>query len=233
MIITSPSGARLAADRLHFQEAWGSGIRVVRPQGGRRRLRGSVHATDRNLGPVTPLSYSPDGTLVFAHRDDLWSLSPSDTEPRAFAPSRFNESAPAFSPDGRWLAYVSDESNRFEVYVRPFPGPGEEYQISMDGGSEPVWDRGGRELFFRNANQVMAVDVRTQPSFSAGRPRPLFTGPFSRGPDSIDYDISPDGESFVMVNAGAEDRPATHVNVIFNWFEELKRLVPTQLQRPS
>ena len=164
-------------------------------------------ATDRNLGPVTPLSYSPDGTLVFAHRGDLWSLSPSDTEPRAFAPSRFNESAPAFSPDGRWLAYVSDESNRFEVYVRPFPGPGEEHPISIDGGLEPVWNRRGRELFFRNANQLMAAEVRYQPSFSAGRARALFTGPFSLGPDCIDYDISPDGESFVMVNAGEEIDP--------------------------
>ena len=123
---------------------------------------------------------------------------------------------------------MSDESSRFEVYVRPFPGPGEKYSISIAGGLEPVWDRRGRELFFRNGDQMMVVAVSTQPAFNAGRPRLLFTGPFSRSTDRINYEISPDGENFVMVSAGEEDRAATQVNVVSNWFEELTRLAPTK-----
>jgi serine/threonine-protein kinase len=180
------------------------------------------------VGPVTPISVSPLGTLVFADRGDLWSLSLSpNSQPRPFAPSRFNETAPAFSPDGRWLAYVSDESGRLEVYVRPFPGPGEKYLISVGGGSEPVWDRRGRELYFRNGDQMLVVAVNTQPTFSAGRPRLMFTGPFVRSADRINYDVSPDGESFAMLDSGQGSGAATQVNVLLNWYEELKRLAPT------
>jgi Tol biopolymer transport system component len=175
------------------------------------------------------LSWSPLGTLVFANGGDLWSLRASANEkPQPFAPSRFNEAEPAFSPDGRWLAYTSDESGRFEVYVTPFPGPGEKYPISIGGGSEPVWDRRGRELFFRNGDQMMVVEVKTQPTFNAGRPRLQFTGSFLRVPNRINYDVSPDGETFVMVDASEENGAATQVNVLLNWFEEVKRLVPTK-----
>jgi serine/threonine-protein kinase len=153
------------------------------------------------------------------------SLSPN-SHPRPFAPSRFNETAPAFSPDGRWLAYVSDESGRLEVYVRPFPGPGEAHTISVGGGSEPVWDRRGRELYFRNGDQMLAVAVSTQPTFTASRPRLLFTGPFVRTVGRINYDVSPDGESFVMLDAGEESGGATKINVLLNWYEELTRRVP-------
>jgi serine/threonine-protein kinase len=181
------------------------------------------------VGPATQLSWSPLGTLVFADRGDLWSLRvPGDSEPQPFAPSRFNETEPAFSPDGKWLAYVSDESGRVEVYVRPFPGPGEKYPISIGGGSEPVWDRRGRELFFRNGDQMMVAAVNTQSTFSVGRPRLLFTGPFVRTPGRINYDVAPDGESFVMIDSGEESGAATEVNVLLNWFEELKRRVPTK-----
>ena len=150
----------------------------------------------------------------------------ADSQPRPFAPSRFNETEPAFSPDGRWLAYASDESGRFEVYVRPFPGPGEKIPISIAGGSEPAWDRHGRELFFRNGDQMMVVPVTTQPTFSAERPRLLFTGPFVRTAGRISYDVAPDAESFVMLDSGEESGAATQVDVLINWFDELKRFVP-------
>jgi len=113
------------------------------------------------------------------------------------------------------------------VYVRPFPGPGEKYSVSIAGGSEPVWDRRGRELFFRNGDQMMVAAVNTQPTFSVGRPRLQFTGPFVRTPGRINYDVAPDGESFVMIDSGEESGAATDVNVLLNWFEELKRRVPT------
>ena len=98
---------------------------------------------------------------------------------------RFNESAPQFSPDGHWLAYVSDESGRYETYVQPYPGPGGKRQISTDGGTEPVWNRNGRELFYRSGNKMMAVDITTQPGFAAGKPRMLFEGPYAADRDSV------------------------------------------------
>jgi eukaryotic-like serine/threonine-protein kinase len=110
-----------------------------------------------------------------------------------------------------------------EVYVRPVPGPGEKYLISTAGGSQPVWARSGRELFFRNGEQMMVVDIGTKPAFSASRPRLLFTGAFIGRPD---YDVSPDGQSFVMVNSGEDDRAAIQISVVFNWLEELKQRVP-------
>jgi serine/threonine-protein kinase len=199
--------------------------RSVTGAGAEERLGPSSY----RVGPVTQLSWSPMGTLVFADRGDLWSLRVSgDGEPQPFAPSRFNESEPAFSPDGHWLAYVSDETGRFEVYVRPYPGPGEKHSISIGGGSEPVWDRRGRELFFRNGDQMMVVEMNTQSTFNAGRPRLLFTGPIVRSPGRINYDVAPNGESFVMVDSGEESGAATDVNVLLNWFEELKRRVPTK-----
>ena len=93
-----------------------------------------------------------------------------------FLRTPFNESVPKFSPDGRWLAYVSDESGRYEIYVQPYPGPGGKLQISTEGGTEPVWNRSGRELFYRNGDKMMAVDIATQPDFAAGKPRMLFEG---------------------------------------------------------
>ena len=183
---------------------------------------------DRFVGPTTEIAWSALGAVVFADRGDLWSLSLSpDSQPMPFAPSRFNESSPAFSPDGRWLAYVSDESGRTEVYVRPFPGPGESHTVSVGGGSEPVWDRRGRELLYRNGDGMMVVAVTTQPTFTAGRPRLLFTGPFVRSGVRADYDVSPDGESFVMLDSGEDSGAATKINAMLNWFEELKRLIPT------
>ena len=134
-----------------------------------------------------------------------------------------------FSPDGHWLAYVSNESGRFDVYVQPFPGPGGKRQISTEGGNEPVWSRNGEELFYRNGNQMMAVEITTEPSFSAGTPRLLFEGAFRRGSVlRADYDVTPDGQRFVMLQQGGPDSGATQINVVLNWFEELKQRVPVQ-----
>ena len=134
-----------------------------------------------------------------------------------------------FSPDGRWLAYVSDESGRYEVYVQPYPGPGGKWQISTGGGKEPLWARDGRELFYRNGEQMMAVEITTEPTFSAGTPRLLFEGTYLSGTVFLAYyDVSPDGQRFLMVQASEQQASdPTQINVVLNWFEELKQRVPT------
>ena len=136
---------------------------------------------------------------------------------------------PFLSPDGRWMAYSSDESGRQEIYVRPFPGPGMKQQVSIEGGSEPLWARNSRQLFFRREDQVWAVDVRTDGAFVAGKPRLLFEKPgCARTYPIRAYDPSLDSQRFLMVKfENRKATPVTEMALVQNWFEELKRLVPT------
>ena len=128
-----------------------------------------------------------------------------------------------FSPNGRWLAYTSNQSGRFEVYVQPFPEVGARWQISSDGGAEPVWARNGRELFFRNGDKMMTVDVSIDPQFHAGKPRLLFEGRYEAHSLTTSYDVAPDGQRFTMVKAGEPAPAPAQVNVVLNWDEQLKR----------
>jgi len=180
-----------------------------------------------------PLSFSPDGQLlVFVELNpntqrDIWVLRLSDRKLQPFLRTRFNETVPRFSPDGHWLAYMSDESGHYEIYIQPFPGPGGKYQISSEGGAEPVWNPNGRELFYRCGYKMMAVDVMTQPSFSTGKPRVLFEGLYLPSGVTPSYDVSPDGQRFLMLKAAQQGQPAAvQINVVLNWFEELKQKVP-------
>jgi len=183
----------------------------------------------------TPGSYSSDA-LVFAGGPGstgdrgIWVLPLEDNgKPILFLQTEFHEYSPMFSPDGGWITYVSDESGRAEVYARPYPGPGEKWQISTEGGTEPVWASNGRELFYRNGNKMMAVVITTEPVFNAGKPRLLFEKRYAvtNRPDAPrNYDISPDGQRFLMVKREQDVIP-TELIVVLNWFEELKRLVPT------
>ena len=177
---------------------------------------------------ASPHSWSPDGRhlalIMGATEVDIWVWARDDGA-SPFLTSRFLEESPRFSPDGRWLAYSSDESGRPEVYVQPFPGPGGKLVISTDGGREPVWSPDGRELFYRNGFWMMAVPIQTEPAFQAGTPRVLFE---RRSPTatSSNYDVSPDGQRFVMIGLDPESRQSS-VHVVLNWFDELQRLVPT------
>jgi Tol biopolymer transport system component len=183
-----------------------------------------------------PGSWSPDGRiLAFAENHpettwDIWLAHVSD-EPRqeAFISTQFREYHPMISPDGRWLAYQSNETGRFEVYIQPFPDGGRKWLVSAGGGTQPLWARNGEELFFRNGDKVMVVSVRPGPDFEASTPRLLFEFPSLgfTGYGSPNYDITPDGQSFVMIEPEAQI-PQTEFYAVVNWIEELKRLVPTE-----
>jgi serine/threonine-protein kinase len=175
-------------------------------------------------------SLSPDGQVlaffeVHPETDgDLWVLPlGGDRKPRPFLRTTADEGAAMISPDGRFLAYVSNASGRPEVYVQTFPEPGGKWQVSSAGGSEPVWARSGKELFYRIGNQMMAVSVDTEPSFTAGKPTALFPDPYLKsGWFQAIYDASPDGQRFVMVQSSDEAEGSTQLNVVQNWPELLR-----------
>lgn len=222
--VWTPDGKRIAfrstkegPSNIFWQLADGSG--------GLERLTTSEH-------DQISTSWSPDGqALAFVQLSpnkpaEIWVVRMGDRKAQPFVQTRFNEGAPRFSPDGRWLAYDSDESGRYEVYVQPYPGPGGKWQISTEGGMEPVWNPNGRELFYRSGDKMMAVDIVNQPGFAAGRPRKLFEGRYGENPLNPNYDVSRDGQRFLMTRESEQDSSATQINVVLNWFEELKQKVP-------
>jgi serine/threonine protein kinase/Tol biopolymer transport system component len=169
-----------------------------------------------------PGSWSPDGSmLAFVEHHpttgrDIWLLRPgADRTP--FANSTFDESAPRFSPDGRWIAYVSNESGQAEVYARPAAATGVRRQISTGGGLEPVWRGDGRALFYRTANGLMAVPVLDSSSLRTGPARLLFRGAVEAGTfDAAGYDAITGTERFVMISSAPKSTP-TELQVILNW----------------
>ena len=176
----------------------------------------------------TPTSWSPEGVLAYTERGDIWLLPlEGDRKPRSFLATQFEERNAMFSPDGRWIAFTSNRSGRDEVYVKAYPGEGGLVPISTDGGTQPVWAPSGKELFYRNADRMMVVSVQAEPTFKPGRPGLLFEassgqGVFGRG--SSNYDISPDGQRFLMLKAAGQEE----VIIVLNRFEKLKHLVTTE-----
>jgi serine/threonine-protein kinase len=172
-----------------------------------------------------PHSWSADGTLAYYEvnpetQRDIWTLQPGD-EPSKVLATPFNERSPAFSPNSRFLAYVSDESGRDEVYVRSYPDIGEKRTISSGGGTEPVWSHDGKELFYRRGRQVWSVPISNEPTFSPESPHLMFEGPYlprSNTTGSQFYDVTPDGKGFLMIRSGRQ-QPPTEIRVVLNWFE--------------
>lgn len=131
-----------------------------------------------------------------------------------------------FSPDGRWIAFTSDESGHYAMCVRSASGGGERWQVSV-GGEEPVWSADGRELFYRDGSRWMAVAITTADGFQSGQPRLLFEGPYLNV-SGRSFDVSPDGRRFLVLRPAGEQSPPTQVNLVTNWFEELRRRVPAR-----
>ena len=176
--------------------------------------------------PAYPNSVSPDGQLLaytrWSNGPHIWICSMiGGGECYPLINSPFAERNPQFSTDGRWVAYQSDESGQFEIYVTPFRGSGSKIRISKDGGEEPRWSRDGKELFYRNGRKMMAVKVELTPIFRAGEPTMLFEGDFDKPGTVTQYDVSPDGQRFLMIK-GPERKPATKINLVLNWKEELR-----------
>jgi serine/threonine protein kinase/Tol biopolymer transport system component len=195
---------------------------------------GAVERVATSDHPLNTGSWSPDGRMLAfeeVHPDtghDIWVFeSDGERHQTPLLSANFDERHPVFSPDGRWLAYTSDESGRDEVYVRSFPASGAKRQVSVEGGVEPVWNPMGGELFFRSGNRIMGVTIRTEPVLTLSRPRMLFDGPYKWSSSAFgarNYDVAPDGQRFVVLTAPAA--PA-RLHIILNWFEELERLAPT------
>lgn len=191
-----------------------------------------------------PTSWSPDGKqlLITAGSQsgyvEVWLIPINgDRKPQTLLQGPFNVGGGRFSPDGKWIAYVSDESGRNEVYVRSYPEAGTRIQISAEGGSQPVWSRNGRELFFRNGDQTMVVAVGLSPSLVVGKPEVLFTRSQlddSSGPAYgmvADYDVSADGKRFIMRKHNPDPSQIPVARIILNWFDELKRVTTSRESR--
>jgi Tol biopolymer transport system component/DNA-binding winged helix-turn-helix (wHTH) protein len=230
--VWSPNGKHIAftsakegdASNLYYMRADGAGPAV--------RLTNSKNRQ-------VPYSFSPDGKrLAFFEFDprtkvDIWTLPLADLEsdhpkvgkPEPFLVTSSDERAPMFSPDGRWLAYESDESGRSEVYVRPFPGPGGNWQISTDGGDRPVWSKKGPELFYRSSEGMMVASYKVNgAALVASKPR-LWAAKNDLG---TYFDLAPDGKRFAVLQpaAASEHGGSEHVMLLQNFFDELRRRAP-------
>jgi serine/threonine-protein kinase len=192
-----------------------------------------------------PASWSDDGKTMVLTEWDTEALNyeigilpmEGDRNRGLLLKEKYHEAQPRISPDGRWMAYTSNESGQTQVYVRPFPEvEGGRWQVSTSGGDSPLWSPDGRELFFRNGDAVMAVSSKTDPTFSVETPKMLFRGTYVGAVLAYDdwdfatWDISPDGKRFLMMKetgaAATGGGRSRKINVVLNWFEELKRRVP-------
>jgi serine/threonine-protein kinase len=191
-----------------------------------------------NVKSATAESYHPSGrAMAFTEtsygkpRIAVLSLD-GDPKPQPLDEVAFAQGSPKFSPDGRWLAYCTNESGRPEVYIKAFPGPGAKVQVSNAGGIDPVWRRDGRELFYRNGDRMMAVTVTPGDAFVGGRPVELWRGPYSPGMStscgapgltSSNYDVTPDGQRFLMIRDEDDLRTTSRSLVlVMNFAREMR-----------
>jgi Tol biopolymer transport system component len=186
----------------------------------------------KSNAPKGPNDWSPDGRFILyesldpkTNKEDLWVLPLyAGRQPLPFLQTPFDERQGQFSPDGRWVAYASDESGRYEVYVQSFPTPGGREQISTSGGAEPRWRRDGKELFYLASDgKLMAVKVKGQAIFEAGAPKALFATP-SLDPSAhlmTNYDVTADGQRFLFRTV-LRDAASEPIVVILHWAAELR-----------
>jgi Tol biopolymer transport system component len=224
--------------RLTFNE-WGNffpewsadGRRIAYAREGSPETGTDLYWTDADGGGVEQVlnsapggqweaSFAPGGDwMVFRQNDsvtgrDLWAMSLGDRRSFPLLKTPKDERSARFSPDGRYLAYVSNQAGRSEVYVRSFPDSSGTWLVSQGGGTEPAWSPDGRELYYRSGDWLMAVPIATRPRFSVGRRDSLFSGHYVPNPTHTNYDVHPAGNRFVMVRSGESER---QVMLTLNW----------------
>ena len=238
--------ARATFTRLTSEQTVGNAFPVWTPDGTRVLFRtltglywtaadgsGQPQAIAGSLSGDLPCAVSTDGdTLAFMRQNaqtsrDIYVLSlRGQSLPRPVVNTPAYDGGAQFSPDGHWMVYASDESGQMQVYLRPFPGPDRRWQVSTEGGTQPVWSRNGKEIFYRVGNQMIAVDVAVGADVTLSQPRQLFEQRYVFQNISLaNYDVSPDGQRFVMVK---DEAGSGRLNVVLNWTEELKRRSPTR-----
>lgn len=156
---------------------------------------------------------------------DIWLLPlEGKREAKPLLVTPFDEMAGSFSSDGRWITFQSNQSGKAEVYVQDYPGGSNRVQISTEGGSEPVWAKNGKELFYRAGKKLMAVSMGA--GGAPGKPRALFEGDFKAGDRIPNYDVSPDGQRFYFIQTNKLTQQQGKLDIVLNWFDELKRRAP-------
>ncbi len=189
-------------------------------------------------GRGQPSSVLPDESQLVITRaseetgSDIYLVSPSNKEVRPWLNTTANEAWAEISPDGKTMAYGSDSTGQFEVYVQPFPGPGARQQVSVDGGTSPLWSRDGKQLFYfrptgkqsERVTELRAVDITAGASMMIAKPKVLFSGKYQSLGGLTNYDISLDGQQFLMVEVlPPEEAPVSRLHVVLNWLQELRR----------
>jgi Tol biopolymer transport system component len=175
-----------------------------------------VSAGSHFAGSVTPdgrrVVFQETGSVSNGIRTLTFDSAPTA---RTVIPAAFDESAPALSPDGHWLAYQSDQTGQMEVYVRSYPEPGARVPVSLQGGTEPVWAHNGRELFYRAGDSLMVASATLSPALAIAGRRLLFTSSFLSGGQFREYDVAPDDQHFIMVSGGAAQSTLFGVQNVF------------------
>jgi eukaryotic-like serine/threonine-protein kinase len=251
--VTSGRSSRLTRDGSSLMGVWDpTGSQVAYSSARKGNLEAWVESADgsgqpRQLtdrgGQVHVDSWSRDGRLLTVHQHPpegptkilMLSMDRPDQKPSIFLQGDFNAESAGFSPDGRYVSYLSTETGPREIYIRPYPGPGGQMTVSVGGGREPVWANNG-DLFYRSStgDRMFAVTVTTQPTLKVGTPVQLFQGSFYVSPTGsprAQYDVTADGQRFLLLAAtpGTDQSVARpRIVIVQNWFEELKARMPTK-----